>query len=93
MRRVPPRRRAAETLNLRFWDRPVGFYAEGTPGEAFIDSRKTGGDVEVVARDAAVTCLQHGVRHAVTRNGASGAPTLIIGAVVDAVADHDKVPR
>jgi hypothetical protein len=42
--------------------------------------------------------LQHGVpiesiRHAVTRNEASGAPASIIGAVVDAVADHDKVPR
>jgi len=57
--------------------------------------------VEAVARDAAVTLslgLQHGVpiesiRHAVTRNGASGAPASIIVAVVDAVADHDKVPR
>ena len=42
----------------------IGFYADGTPGEVFIDSGKTGGDVEAVARDAAVTLrlgLQHGV--------------------------------
>ena len=83
---------------MRFWNQPftvtVGFYADGTPGEVFIDSRKTGGDVEAVARDAAVLLslgLQHGVpieaiRHAVTRNGASSAPASIIGAVIDAVA-------
>jgi hypothetical protein len=105
MRQVLPRRRAAETFDIRFWNQPftvtVGFYADGTPGEVFIDGHKTGGDVEAVARDAAVTLrlgLQHGVpiesiRHPVTRNGASGAPASIIGAVVDAVADHDKVPR
>jgi hypothetical protein len=105
MRRVFPQRRAAETFDLRFWSQnftvTVGSYADGTPGEVFIDGCKTGGDVEAVARDAAVTLslgLQHGVpiesiRHAVTRNGASGAPASIIGAVVDAVADHDKVPR
>ena len=105
IRRTLPQRRAAETFNMRFWNQPftvtVGFFEDGTPGEVFIDSRKTGGDVEAVARDAAVTLslgLQHGVpiesfRHAVTRNGASGAPASIIGAVVDAVADHDKVPR
>jgi hypothetical protein len=104
-RRTLPERRAAETFDLRFWNQlftvTVGFYADGTPGEVFIDSRKTGGDVEAVARDAAVTLslgLQHGVpiesiRHAVARNGASDAPASIIGAVVDAVADHDKVPR
>ena len=105
MRRVLPRRRAAETFGMQFWNQPftvtVGFFEDGTPGEVFIDSRKTGGDVEAVARDAAVTLslgLQHGVpieslRHAVTRDGASGAPASIIGAVVDAVADRDKVPR
>jgi hypothetical protein len=105
MRRILPQRRHAESFTVVHWDQPfvvtVGFFDDGTPGEVFIDSRKTGGDVEAVARDAAVTLslgLQHGVpiesiRHAVTRNGASGAPASIIGAVVDAVADHDKVPR
>ena len=101
MRRVFPQRRAAETFDLRFWSQnftvTVGFYADGTPGEVFIDGCKTGGDVEAVARDAAVTLslgLQHGVpiesiRHAVTRNGASGAPASIIGKVVDAVAGEN----
>ena len=105
IRRILPQRRAAETFDLRFWNQPftvtVGFFDDGTPGEVFVDSRKTGGDVDAIARDAAVLLslgLQHGtpietIRHAVTRNGASGAPASIIGAVVDAVADHDTVPR
>ena len=68
MRRVLPQRRAAETFNLRFWNQPftvtVGFYADGTPGEVFIDGGKTGQDIQSTARDAAVIlslALQHGV--------------------------------
>jgi ribonucleoside-diphosphate reductase alpha chain len=72
---------------MRFWNRLF----------TVTDSRKTGGDAEAVARDAAVTLslgLQHGVsieaiRHAVTRNGSSGAPASIIGAVIDAVAGEN----
>jgi len=94
MRRVLPRRRAAETFNLRFWNQSfsvtIGFYPDGTPGEVFIDGGKTGQDVQSTARDAAVVlslALQHGVspetiRHAVTR-GASEGPASILGAVVD----------
>ena len=56
----------------------------------FVDSRKTGGDVEAIARDAAVVIslsLQHGaavetLRHAITRNS-NGAPSSILGAVID----------
>jgi hypothetical protein len=96
MRRVLPRRRAAETFNLRFWNQSftvtVGFYADGTPGEVFIDGCKTGNDIESIARDAAVLlslALQHGVppqiiRHAVTR-GASEEPASILGAVIDSI--------
>ena len=84
IRRTLPQRRAAETFNLRFWNQPftvtVGFYADGTPGEVFIDGGKTGQDIQSTARDAAVVlslALQHGtpietIRHAVTRSG-SGA--------------------
>ena len=68
MRRVLPQRRAAETFDLRFWNQPftvtVGFYADGTPGEVFIDGCKTGNDIESIARDAGVLlslALQHGV--------------------------------
>ena len=52
MRRVLPQRRAAETFDLRFWNQPftvtVGFYADGTPGEVFIDGCKTGNDIESI---------------------------------------------
>ena len=40
------------------------FLHDGALGEVFINSRKTGGDVEAIARDAAVLlslALQHGV--------------------------------
>ena len=96
MRRVLPRRRAAETFNLRFWNQSftvtVGFYADGAPGEVFIDGGKTGQDIQSTARDAAVVlslALQHGtpietIRHAVTR-GASEEPASILGAVVDSI--------
>ena len=51
MRRTLPQRRAAETFDLRFWNQPftvtVGFYADGTPGEVFIDGGKTGNDIRV----------------------------------------------
>ena len=81
MRRVLPQRRAAETFDLRFWNQPftvtVGFYADGTPGEVFIDGGKTGQDIQSTARDAAVVlslALQHGtpietIRHAAARSG------------------------
>ena len=96
MRRVLPLRRAAETVNMRFWNQlftvTVGFYADGRPGEVFIDGCKTGNDIEPIARDAGVLlslALQHGVppdtiRHAVTR-GASEEPASILGAVADSI--------
>ena len=94
MPQVLPQRRAAETFDLRFWNQPftvtVGLYADGTPGEVFIDGGKTGQDIQNTARDAAVVlslALQHGIpieaiRHPVTRSG-SGAAASILGAVVD----------
>jgi hypothetical protein len=88
MRRTLPQRRAAETVNLRFWNQSfsitIGFYPDGTPGEVFIDGGKTGQDVQSTARDAAVVmslALQHGtpieaIRHAVTRNGSGEAASI-----------------
>ena len=96
IRRTLPQRRAAETFVLRFWNQvfkvTVGFYADGTPGEVFIDGCKTGNDIQSIARDAGVLlslALQHGVppetiRHAVTRGG-SEEPASILGAVVDSI--------
>ena len=99
IRRTLPQRRAAETFDLRFWNQlftvTVGFYADGRPGEVFIDSCKTGNDIESIARDAGVLlslALQHGVspeiiRHAVTR-GASEEPASILGAVIDSITTN-----
>ena len=96
IRRTLPRRRASETFNLRFWNQSftvtVGFYADGAPGEVFIDGGKTGQDIQSTARDAAVVlsfALQHGtpieaICRAVTR-GASEEPASILGAVVDSI--------
>jgi len=99
MRKILPQRRRAETFTVIHWNQPfvvtVGFYSDNTPGEVFIDSCKTGGDVEAIARDAAVVislALQNGatveaIRHAVTRNGnGNGTPSSILGAVIDALA-------
>jgi ribonucleoside-diphosphate reductase alpha chain len=84
---------------MRFWNQlftvTIGFYADGTPGEVFIDGGKTGQDIQSTARDAAVVlslALQHGVppetiRHAVTR-GASEEPASILGAVVDSITTN-----
>ena len=71
----------------------IGRNPDGTLGEVFVDSRKTGGDVEAIARDAAVVislALQHGaavetLQHAITRNS-NGAPSSILGAVIDAIS-------
>ena len=58
MRRVLPRRRAAETFNLRFWNqsftRNHRLLSQGQVGEVFIDGGKTGQDIQSTARDAAV---------------------------------------
>ena len=103
MRRVLPQRRAAETFDMRFWNQPftvtVGFYADGTPGEVFIDGGKTGQDIQSTARDAAVVlslAMQHGthieaVRHAITRDG-SGAAASILGAIADALPIGNSFP-
>ena len=96
IRRTLPQRRAAETFDLRFWNRPftvtVGFYPDGTPGEVFIDGGKTGNDIDSIARDVGVVIspsLQHHIeiealRHAVTRD-ARGEAASLVGAVVDAL--------
>ena len=50
IKRSLPQRRAAETFNLRFRNQlftvTVGFFADGTPGEVFINNCKTGNDIE-----------------------------------------------
>ena len=97
IRRTLPQRRAAETFTVVCRNQPVtitaGFYDDGTLGEVFITTAKSGADLQNIANDAAVTlslALQHHVsieviRHAVTRCN-DGSPSSILGAVVDRLA-------
>ena len=93
MRQVLPRRRAAETFDLRFWNQlftvTVGFYPDGTPAEVFVDIAKSGADIAGIARDVGVVISLalveiETLRHAVTRDARGGAASLV-GAVVDAL--------
>jgi len=95
-RRELPMRRRCETFDLPFGGLTkshmvtIGFYNDGAPGEVFVNGGKSGEQVEAIARDAAILLslyMQYGlpldtVRHAITRD-AQGAPSSIIGAVVD----------
>ena len=95
-RRVLPQRRRAETFELEFGGHArrfavtLGFYDDGALGEVFITGGKSGEQVEAIARDGAVLlsmALQHGcsmttIASAITRDS-QGAPSSIIGAVVD----------
>jgi hypothetical protein len=95
-RRPLPMRRVCETFEISFGGLAkchtvsVGYYADGAPGEVFINGGRSGEQVEAIARDGAVLlslALQHGVAldtigHAITRDG-HGAPSSIVGAVVD----------
>ena len=95
-RRKLPQRRASETFDLRFWGQnftiTIGRYPDATVGEVFIDSGKSGQDMQSIARDAAVVlslAMQHGtpietIRRAVTR-GSRGEPASVLGAIVDAL--------
>ncbi len=95
-RRILPSRRQAETFDINFGglDRSyavtIGFYVDGSLGEVFISGGKSGEAIEAIARDGAVLlslALQYGAQveilaGAITRDG-QGAPSSIIGAVVD----------
>lgn len=102
-RKALPMRRRCETLEIDFGGLrcshviTVGFYEDGTLGEVFINSGKSGEPVEAIARDGAVVlsvALQYGasletIRHAITRDD-QGQPTSIVGAVVDRLAEPDR---
>ena len=99
-RRILPQRRYCETFMLPFGGLKgdhivtVGYYVEGNVGEIFINGGKSGEAVEAIARDGAVLlslALQYGceldtARHAITRDS-QGAPSSIIGAVIDRLSD------
>lgn len=99
-RRPLPQRRRAETFEIEFggiglkYHITVGYYDDGGIGEVFINFPKSGAQAEAIARDGAVLlslALQHGVpltvmKSAITRDD-QGAPSSIVGAVVDKLAD------
>src|SRR5882672_2578682 len=59
-RRALPMRRVCETFEVAYGGLSkahtvsVGYYADGTPGEIFINGGKSGETVEAIARDGAV---------------------------------------
>jgi ribonucleoside-diphosphate reductase alpha chain len=81
-------------VSVGYLDKLDGVPVEPKPVEVFISGTKAGSEVEATARDGAVLlsiALQFGVpldvmRGAITRD-ASGAPSSIIGAVVDQIAE------
>ena len=97
MRRALPQRRAAETFDLRFWNQPftvtVGFYADGTPGEVFIDGGKTGQDIQShrprrrrgARASPSSTAFPSRPSGTPSRAAASEEPASILGAIVDAL--------
>ena len=102
-RRLLPQRRHCETFEIAFGGLgrqnvvTVGYYATGEPGEVFINSGRSGEQVEAVARDGAVLislALQYGVpleniRTAITRLE-NGEPSSIVGAVVDKLMEFQR---
>jgi streptomycin 6-kinase len=93
--RLPDRRRGESFefyhCNLGF-TATIGRYRDGRIGELFINSHKSSGDLEALARDAAIIvsiALQHGadlgtIRRALTRDG-NDDPATLIGAALDAI--------
>jgi hypothetical protein len=87
-------------VSVGYLDTLDGVPVAPVPVEVFISGTKAGSEVEATARDGAVLlsiALQYGVpldvmRGAVTRD-ATGAPSSIIGAVVDQIATQIESPR
>lgn len=89
-----PSRREAEHFEFVFrgrrFEAGLGRYHDGRPAEVFLNTAKSGAEMQAIARDAAITVsimLQHGaplgvLRDAVTRdhNGEADSP---IGALLD----------
>jgi hypothetical protein len=102
-RRRLPNRRLAETRELEInghsYTVTVGRFANGEPGEIFINSAKTGSELDRAARDSAVLAslgLQHGISvHVLARalsRTANGKPDSVLCAVLDMLAAEDA-PR
>jgi hypothetical protein len=102
-RRILPMRRACETFELAFGGAKnahiitLGFYSDGTFGEIFINSGKSGETIEAITKDAAKLvslCRQYGcpvsvIKNVVTRDG-QGRPESVIGAVIDCLKNEEE---
>ena len=102
MRRILPQRRRAETFTVVCRNQPVtitaGFYDDGTLGEVFIDTGKSGADLaehrqrrrrgDLVSRFSTDVSIEV-IRHAVTRCN-DGSPASILGAVVDCLSAIER---
>lgn len=101
-RNALPARRFSHTFDVEFGGLSrchtvtAGRYDDGRIGEIFINGGKSGEQVEAIARDGAVLlslALQYGapldtIAKALTRD-AQGAPSTIVGAVVDQLGALD----
>ena len=95
-----PNRRYCTTQQLHHhgtsYDVTIGVYADGRPGEVFIDGAKVGSTISHLVHDVAVLisiAVQHHVplqvmADAVARVGAKGAAHSIAGAVLDILAEE-----
>lgn len=98
MRNTLPQRRKCYTFKHRFRDFSyhvtTGLYPSGELGEVFLNTEKTGTQVDANARDFAIMIsllLQHGcsmetISNALTREG-DGTPSTIAGAVADILGE------
>jgi hypothetical protein len=97
-RHLLPQRRSSTTFELNFWGQKfavgIGYYPDGQIGEVFVSADRIGGQVEALARDAAILisiALQFGapletIQHALTRGG-HGEPLSLAAAVVDLIME------
>lgn len=96
-REALPQRRQSITFEFRvdgglLYQATVGYYPDGRPGEIFLDSSKSGTDVQVNMRDAAIAisfALQYGAHiedicSAFTRR-ADGSPEGPLGVLLDMI--------
>jgi len=95
-----PNRRYCTTQQLHHhgtsYDLTIGVYADGQPGEVFIDGAKVGSTMSYLVHDVAVLisiAMQHHVplqvmADAVARVGAHGEAHSIAGAVLDLLTEE-----
>ena len=94
-------RRACESFDLEVagqrYTATIGRHADGTIGEIFLQSHKSGSHSDANARDAAVAaslaiqfgCPLETLRHALLRDS-HGQPSTPLGAAVDIITESER---